>query len=167
MQASIPATTLISAAVQASAISAEYIQRRNATINQQLQGKQLRTINVAGDWNCFCRAISVCINGHQDDRVELRWLVTCHIRELSNVVSPIDSVALRQCAANISVDSTWAGEEMSSGIQLTAYGAPFTPSYPRRRHRRWSILRTGVTFRYSTFENSFLWAWPRTTSRQS
>ena len=50
--ASIPSKNLISAIAHASAISAEDIQR-NVAINQQLQEKHLRTVNVVGDGNYF------------------------------------------------------------------------------------------------------------------
>ena len=110
---SLTVSAFVNAAAQASFIDPAEIQSRNDALNTQLHNKKLGTIDVVGDGNCFFRALSVSLHGHQCCHVLLRATIAHHVDEEANLFASSDNrVALDQLAIYISKDGFWAGEDV-------------------------------------------------------
>ena len=104
---------MINAANQLSVLDHETIRCRNNQIDKQLLVNMLRSVNVEGDKNCFFRALSVGIHGHEKDHINLRHIATKYIASQTSGKSPEDCIALRQHTANVMRSDTWPREDVS------------------------------------------------------
>jgi hypothetical protein len=110
--------TLFEAAAKQSVISLEDIQLRNAGVEKQLTSNSLMSVNVRGDGNCFFRALSVCLHGHEQHHVELRKHIAQHMADHSDVIfadycsSPDDRNFFCKLAATTFDDGVWVGENV-------------------------------------------------------
>ena len=77
-------TAIFSAASQQSAISVRDINFRNAAVDKQLDDRGLVSVNVKEDGNCFFRALSVCLHGHENKLAELCNSIAKHLSNHSN-----------------------------------------------------------------------------------
>ena len=88
------------------------IDERVRNLNAQLLHNHLTTTDVIGDGNCFFRALSVCLYGHENEHTTLRSSVANHLRAtIVNVSSP-DSDALLRAVADVARDGSWVGEDV-------------------------------------------------------
>jgi OTU-like cysteine protease len=78
----------------------------------QLSIRHLQAVDVCGDGNCFFRALSVCIHGHQDNHSSLRKLIASYVSKQSDAVHPADRAALRRRAQEVAADKFWPGEDI-------------------------------------------------------
>ena len=100
-------SAFIDAAAQASPIDPVKIWSRNEALNVQFQNKEFSVTGVEGDGNCFFRALSVSLHGHQHYRAVLRETVARQVDEQTNLSASSDDVAaLHQLATYIRTDST-------------------------------------------------------------
>ena len=67
---------------------------------------------MVGDGNCFYRAVSVSLYGDQNNYSTLRKSIANFIVSMQTGTSFADFESLRQLAANVSKDGTWAGEDV-------------------------------------------------------
>ena len=74
---------------------------RECSLERHLQSKQLYTVNVAGDGNCFFRAISVALYDRQKEHSAFRTSVS------ERVFSKATTDVQKQFAMNILKDGTW------------------------------------------------------------
>ena len=95
-------------------LNSDIIKQRIISLNQQLANKQLKAIDVQGDGNCFFRALSVSMYGHQNDHTKLRKAVArfMDIQAAEENHSLTDKEALRQRAVKISKDGEWVAEDI-------------------------------------------------------
>ncbi len=114
---------MFAAANDSSDIPLPVIRARNAELEEQLQSKHLRSIDVAGDGNCFFRAVSMNLFGSEDHHSNLRQSVTSYmVRNISSPSSIDDMASCKQRAQCISQDGVWIGEDT----------IPITASYLQR-----------------------------------
>jgi hypothetical protein len=71
----------------------------------------LSVTDVAGDGNCFYRALSVSIYGHQNEHTALRKSIAQHVLKQSENSTTMDYRALQRRALDIAKDGSWAGED--------------------------------------------------------
>jgi OTU-like cysteine protease len=81
-------------------------------LDKLLKDNNLYSIDVNGDGNCFCRALSVCIYGHQNDHVALRSAISQYVLSQSLDAPLSDREALRCMASYIAKGGTWAAEDI-------------------------------------------------------
>ncbi len=103
---------MISAADKATVLDEATVLRRNSSLNKQLSDMQLRSVNVEGDGNCFFRALSLCMVGHQENHLTLRQQAARYIASCVASSSSVDHVALRKHAADVMQGGTWVGEDV-------------------------------------------------------
>jgi OTU domain-containing protein 3 len=109
--------SIFEAASDSSSISNDICQARNAALRLQLQRKQLKLVNVQGDGNCWFRAVSVNICGHENQHSELRRLIANHMPRCKALrdLSGSDVETMRKCQQRASAmmrDKVWAGEDV-------------------------------------------------------
>jgi OTU-like cysteine protease len=112
----------LAAVLQASSTSAALdqltIYNRQAAVDKQLADRNLTSINVLGDGNCFFRAISVCLYGHEHEHAALRADIAKHFEATAGGlasamdIGPEDYAELRKRAAIVGRDGEWAGEDV-------------------------------------------------------
>ena len=86
--------------------------RRNTALNKQLRDKQLRVVDVAGDGNCFFRALSIGMVGHQNNHMAIRQSVAIHVASQFDCGTADDLLARRQRTADIMIGGTWVEEDI-------------------------------------------------------
>ena len=109
---SLAAAAIISAASTSAVLTADDIRTRNDDVMRQLSAKHLQAVDVCSDGNCFFRALSVCLNGHQDNHSSLRKLIASHVLKQAEAAHPADRAALRQRAQEVAADGFWPGEDI-------------------------------------------------------
>ncbi len=103
---------IINAADQSAAIDKDIIRSRNSALDRQLHDSLLYSSDVLKDGNCFFRALSMSMCGHQNEHIKLRQRVANFIVSKSDLSSTADRVALRQHAAEVMKGGTWVGEDV-------------------------------------------------------
>jgi OTU domain-containing protein 5 len=88
------------------------IQARNTALDNQLQSKQLYPVDVEGDGNCFFRALSSSLYGHQYQHAELRASVANFLSLQADAAPVVDRVALHKHATVVAKTGTWVGEDV-------------------------------------------------------
>ena len=109
---SLAAAAIISAASTSAEITEDDIRARNENVMFQLSIRHLQAVEVCGDGNCFFRALSVCLHGHQENHSSLRKLVASHVSKQSDAAHPADRAALRRRAQEVAADKFWPGEDI-------------------------------------------------------
>ena len=90
----------------------DIILSRNAAINRQLAAYYLRAIDIAGDGNCYFRALSFCISGNQRNYKSLRALIALYVNRQAEAAAPEDKGTLFKHAADIATNGFWPGEDI-------------------------------------------------------
>ena len=105
---------MFQAANASSELSQSTIKVRNTNIDDQLRKKNLHSINVRGDGNCFFRAISVFLYSNENHHADLRRAVAESIMLSSShdSISTEDATACRLRAEYIRQDGNWVGEDI-------------------------------------------------------
>ena len=110
--------TVMDASNRPSSLRQSLITSRNANVDKQLRSHLLRTEEVASDGNCFFQSISVCLHGDLSHHAELRQMIAKHVRDNYVHIFSMDGAAIDceeaawVCAENISINGTWAAEEV-------------------------------------------------------
>ena len=91
---------------------------RNDAVQTMLRDMHLMSVNVAGDGNCFYRALSLSLHGHEDEHTELRRLIADHLTRnynsifnVSNNFTHADNNSIEQHIQRMRLNGVWAGEE--------------------------------------------------------
>ncbi len=86
---------------------------RNNSVDLQLSSKNLCSIDVIGDGNCYFRALSVYLNGHESDHMTLRQTIIQCLATTFGLAS--DDALGNESASNqvskLMSSGTWVGEE--------------------------------------------------------
>ena len=79
-------SVLLSAANSAESerLSQAEIKKRSAALNRQLAAQGLRAVNVAGDGNCYFRALSINLYNNEDAHLQLRHSIIQNIIHLAS-----------------------------------------------------------------------------------
>ena len=85
---------------------------RNAAVNHQLASNYLRTMDVAGDGNCYFRALSFCFSGNQRNHKLLRALIASYVNRQAEAAMPKDKGTLFKRAVDIATNGFWPGEDI-------------------------------------------------------
>ena len=85
---------------------------RNAAVYHQLANDYLRAVDVAGDGNCYFRALSFCIHGNQRSHASLRALIASHVKRQAETAATEDKATLLKRAGDIATDRFWPGEDI-------------------------------------------------------
>ena len=93
-------------------ISSDEIQRRYDAVLKQLSDKHMYVIDVAKNGNCFFRALSVNLQGDQNNHASLRACIAKYITGQAKTALPADKAALLKCEANIATNGVWAGDDI-------------------------------------------------------
>ena len=83
----------------------------------------MRARDVLGDGNCYFRALSVCLYGHENGHSVLRQSIVRHIsiladegKSLPGVCMDINDKHVRQQLELLMKDNTWVGEDIIVAI---------------------------------------------------
>jgi hypothetical protein len=94
----------------------EVIQERNHAVDRQLSKKGLCSIDVKGDGNCFFRALSVTMDGHEENHPALRQVIAKHMAsDASNSHMLIRGASVDDVlrhADEAAVEGVWVGEDV-------------------------------------------------------
>ena len=91
---------------------------RNLALTAQLDAKQLESINIFGDGNCFFRALSLGLYSDQSAHIQLRSSIAQHLVKYGSIVfasvgfASSDLASITKAAASIRQPNTWAGEDI-------------------------------------------------------
>jgi OTU-like cysteine protease len=88
------------------------IDKRNSALNSQLCKMQLYPMDVKGDGNCFFRAISVGLYGHENQHRVLRQSVAEHLKDKIFNIQSEDVKDVYKHVADVSTDGVWVGENV-------------------------------------------------------
>ena len=108
------------AATEVSHLSPREVKERNDSVNKQLQNNNIYSVNVAGDGNCFFRAVSFNLFGDEYQHSELRKVVCNKMLYDADVTaasdaSPADSdfiSVIHSHIASMGRDITEVGEDV-------------------------------------------------------
>ena len=130
---------MINAANQPSVLDLGTIRCRNNQVDRQLLVNMLRSVSVEGDGNCFFRALSVDIHGHEKDHINLRHTAAKFIASQASSKSPEDCVALRQHAANVMRSGTWLWPIACNGKLASLCTSNLKASRSRYTLHHWAL----------------------------
>ena len=98
--------------MRVTALDAATIQQRNDALEKQLEAYQLASMDVMCDRNCFYRAVFVSVYGDQSWHGNLRRDLANYVVRQREFISPAEVESLKQLAADIKTDGSWAGEDV-------------------------------------------------------
>jgi hypothetical protein len=108
---------IIDAAKKSAFLDPATIQRRNKATDQLLTANKLRSIDVVGDGNCLCRALSVGLRGDESQHFKLRQDTARHFSAKFQVIFGVSSLtatdkdSIHQRACVLATDKEEVGEE--------------------------------------------------------
>ena len=74
---------IISAQDRSDIVDHGEVQRHNAALCKQLKEKQQYATDVIGDGNCFYKALSISMRGHQNDHAALIFMLSAKVEPMS------------------------------------------------------------------------------------
>ncbi len=107
----------MTAAAQPSTVDPLEIKIRNDALDEQLKAKKLVTKDVLGDGNCFFRACSASLYGHQENHLVLRKAVAFYISDLAKCATKAERNDFEKLASIVNTEGKWIGEDV---ILMTA-----------------------------------------------
>ncbi len=103
---------IIAAADKPAVLDPAVVQQRNHDLDQLLETFKRHVIDVNGDGNCFYRAVSVGLHGHEEAHADIRQSVARDIRNKA-ASAPLSSRAtLLRRADEVSRNKSWPGEDV-------------------------------------------------------
>ena len=165
---------MFQAAETSSTLDLSDVQLRNSALDNRLRECQLQSRDVIGDWNCFFRAISVCICGLENQHADLRKSIAQHMIDLAtrghNLFFGGEVSVVQNRAKHISQQGVWPGEDIlpiaasylqrdlhiflanfttwpliySADIQQTLPLSPITLAFYEPGHYKAVIPRSGI-----------------------
>ena len=116
---SLTLSALTNAVSRPASVSAADIKQRNEAVDKQLAAERLHSRDVTGDGNCYFRALSVCLFGHEGEHWLLRQNIVEQISTPGSILAGVTisdddlhSEAVRGHLAQLKKNGTWAGEDI-------------------------------------------------------
>jgi hypothetical protein len=107
------------AANSSASLSEAEANRRNAVLNRYLVANDMRAVNVAGDGNCYFRALSVCLYNNEEEHLKLRQSIIKYILQsvergeaLPGIIMDVTDASVLRELDNLKRDGTEVGEDV-------------------------------------------------------